>query len=95
MPVWIAEVCLAEPAITALAILGGDHHARPIPGRNPLAEYSARLALFFARSFSLSSDVVPEVKPYLTLLRGHRVEGCPPLLKRPCYCSVGKQFRPF
>jgi len=38
MPVRIAEVCLAEPAITPFAIFGGDNHARLIPGRNVLAE---------------------------------------------------------
>jgi hypothetical protein len=64
MPVRIAEVCLAEPATTAFAILGGNNHARLIPGGNPLAEYSARLTLFFAWSFRSSADVVPEVQPY-------------------------------
>src|SRR6266436_405922 len=52
MPVRIAEVCLAEPAITPFAILGGDNHARLIPGRNALAEYPARLTFFLPRSFS-------------------------------------------
>jgi hypothetical protein len=63
MPICIAEVCLAEPAITPFAILGGDNHARLIPGRNALAEYSARLTFFFAWSFS-SADVIPEVQRY-------------------------------
>jgi hypothetical protein len=63
MPVRIAEVCLAEPAITLFAILGGDNHARLIPGRNALAEYAARLTFFFAWSFS-SADVIPETQPY-------------------------------
>jgi hypothetical protein len=35
MPVRIAEVCLAEPAITPFAILGGDNHARLIQGETP------------------------------------------------------------
>jgi hypothetical protein len=61
MPVRIAEVCLAEPAITAFAILGGDNHARLIPGRNALAEYPARLAL--AGSFP-SAEMIPEAQPY-------------------------------
>jgi hypothetical protein len=34
MSVRIAEVCLAEPAITPFAILGGDNHARLVPGRS-------------------------------------------------------------
>jgi hypothetical protein len=63
MPVRIAEVALAEPAITPFAKLGGDNHARLIPGRNALAEYSARLIFFFAWSFSIS-DVIPEAQPY-------------------------------
>jgi len=63
MPVRIAEVCLAEPAITPFAILGGDNHARLIPGRNALAEYAARLTFFFAWRFS-SADVIPEAQPY-------------------------------
>jgi len=63
MPVRIAEVCLAEPAITPFTILDGDHHARLIPGRDALAEYPARLAFFFAWNFS-SADVIPEAQPY-------------------------------
>jgi hypothetical protein len=63
MPVRVAEVCLAEPAITPFAILRGDNHARLIPGRNALAEYAARLVFFFAWSFS-SADVIPETQPY-------------------------------
>src|SRR5438105_6492531 len=63
MPVRIAEVCLAEPAITPFAILGGDNHARLIPGRNALAEYPARLIFSFAWSFS-SADVIPDTQPY-------------------------------
>jgi hypothetical protein len=59
----MARVCRAEPAITPFAILGGDNHARLIPGRNALAEYPARLAFFLAWSFS-SGDVIPEVQPY-------------------------------
>src|SRR5271169_5002591 len=78
MPVRIAEVCLAEPAITPFAILGSDNHAWLIPGRNALAEHPARLTFFFAWSFS-SADVIPEAQ-LLTLLRGHGIEGCPPLL---------------
>jgi hypothetical protein len=62
MPVRIAEVHLAEPAITLFAILGGDNHARLIPGRNALAEYPARLTYFFAGSFSIA-DVLPEAQP--------------------------------
>src|SRR5712664_3450947 len=80
MPVRIAEVYLAKPAITPFAILGGDDHARLIPGRNALTEYSARLTFCFAWTFS-SADVIPEAQAsLLTLLRGHRIEGCPPLL---------------
>jgi hypothetical protein len=63
MPVRIAEVCLAKPAFTPFAILGGDNHARLIPGRNALAEYPARLIFFFAWSYS-SADVIPEAQPY-------------------------------
>ncbi len=63
MPVGIPEVCLAEPAITPFAILGGDNHARLIPGRNALAEYPARLIFSFAWSFS-SADVIPDTQPY-------------------------------
>src|SRR5712664_4836663 len=63
MPVRIAEVCLAEPAITPFAMLGGDNHARLIPRRNALAEYPARLSFFFAWSYS-SADVIPEAQPY-------------------------------
>ncbi len=63
MPVRIAEVALAEPAITPFAILGGDNHARLIPGRNALAEYPARLTFFFAWSFP-SADVIPGTQPY-------------------------------
>jgi hypothetical protein len=62
MPIRITEVFLAKPAITSFAILGGDNHARLIPGRNALAEYPARLAFFFAWSFS-SADVIPETQP--------------------------------
>ena len=63
MPVRIAEVCLAEPAITPFAILGGDNHARLAPGRNAQAEYPARLIFFFAWSFS-SADAIPKAQPY-------------------------------
>jgi len=62
MPVRIAEVCLAEPAITPFAILGGDNHARLIPRRNALAEYSARLTFSFGWNFS-NADVIPETQP--------------------------------
>jgi len=31
MPVRIPEVCLAEPAVTPFAILGGTNHAQSIP----------------------------------------------------------------
>src|SRR6516164_10774103 len=31
MPVRIPEVCLAEPAVTPFAVLGGMNHTRPIP----------------------------------------------------------------
>jgi hypothetical protein len=63
MPVRIAEVCLAEPAITPFAILGGDNHARLIPGRNALAEYAARLTFFFGWNFS-NADVILGAQPY-------------------------------
>ena len=43
VPVRIAEMRLAEPATTLLAVLGGRNHARFIPERNALAEYRARL----------------------------------------------------
>jgi hypothetical protein len=56
-------MCLAEPAITPFAILGGDNHARLIPGRNALAEYPARLTFFFAWSVS-SAGVIQEAQPY-------------------------------
>ena len=72
-------MCLAEPATTLLAVLGGRNHARLIPERNALAEYRARLTLFLAWRFS-GADVIAETQTLLTLLRGHRVEGCPPLL---------------
>jgi len=62
MPVLIAEVCLAEPAITPFTILGGDHHARFVRGRNTLAEYPARLTFFFGWNFSCA-DVIPETQP--------------------------------
>jgi hypothetical protein len=67
-------MCLAEPATTLLAVLGGRNHARLIPERNALAEYR-----FLAWRFS-SADVIAETQTLLTLLRGHHVEGCPPLL---------------
>ena len=70
---------LAEPATTLLAVLGGRNHARLIPERNALAEYRARLALFLPWRF-WSADVIVETQTLLTLLRGDRVEGCPPLL---------------
>jgi len=79
MPVRIAEVRLAEPAITPFAILAGDNHARLIPRRKSLAEYRARLTFFFAWSFS-SADVMPRGSTLLALLRGHCIEGCPALL---------------
>jgi len=63
MPVRIAEVRLAEPAITPFAILGGDNHARLVAGRNALAEYPARLTFVFAWSFS-GGDVIPVAQPY-------------------------------
>jgi hypothetical protein len=63
MPVRIAEMRLAEPAITPFAILGGDNQARLIPGRNALAEYPARRTFSFAWSFS-TADVIPEAQPY-------------------------------
>jgi len=71
-------VGLAEPTIAAFAILDGQHHARLIPGRNALAKYPARLTFFFAWRFS-GGDVIPGTQAVLTLLRGHGVEGCPPL----------------
>ena len=77
-------MCLAEPATTLLAVLGGRNHARLIPERNALAEYRARLTLFLAWSFS-SADVIAETQTLLTLLRGDRVEGCPPLLNVPAF----------
>jgi len=77
-------MCLAEPATTLLAVLGGRNHARFIPERNALAEYRARLTLFPAWSFS-SADVIAETQTLLTLLRGDRVEGCPPLLNVPAF----------
>ena len=77
-------MCLAEPATTLLAVLGGRNHARLIPERNALAEYRARLTLFLPRRFS-SADVIAETQTLLTLLRGDRVEGCPPLLNVPAF----------
>src|SRR5215831_8694097 len=49
MPVRIPEVCLAEPAVTPFAILGGTNHTRPITAhpRNAVAEYRAPLTFFF------------------------------------------------
>ena len=79
VPVRIAEMCLAEPATTLLAVLGGRNHARLIPERNALAEYRARLTFFLPWCF-WSADVIAETQTLLTLLRGDRVEGCPPLL---------------
>lgn len=64
MAIRIAEVCLAEPAIAELATLGSDNQPRLIPGRNPLAEYPARLILLFGSRFSSSADVIPKVQPY-------------------------------
>jgi len=80
-------MCLAEPATTLLAVLGGRNHARLIPERNALAEYRARLTLFLPRRFS-SADVIAETQTLLTLLRGDRVEGGPPLLNVPAF-AVG------
>ena len=77
VPVRIAKMCLAEPATTLLAVLSGRNHARLTPERNALAEYRARLT-FFLRFWS--ADVIAETQTLLTLLRGDRVEGCPPLL---------------
>ena len=71
-------MCLAEPATTLLAVLSGRNHARLIPERNALAEYRARLTFFLPWRF-WSADVI-ETQILLTLLRGDRVEGCPPLL---------------
>src|SRR5712664_642620 len=92
MPVRIAEVCLAEPAITPFAILGGDNHARLIPGRNALTEYPARLTFFFAWSFS-SADVIPEAQLTSSSSRSpHRK--LPTAALRPCFCSAGRQSCP-
>ena len=79
VPVRIAEMCLAEPASTLLAVLSGQNHARLIPERNTLAEYRAWLALFLARCFS-STDVIAETQTLLTLLRCRHLEGRPSLL---------------
>ena len=76
-------MCLAEPATTLLAVLGGRNHARLIPERNALAEYRARLTFFLPWRF-WSADVI-EAQTLLTLLRGDRVEGCPPLLNVPAF----------
>src|SRR5215831_6511347 len=84
VPVRIAKMRLAEPATTLLAVLGGRNHARLIPERNALAEYRARLTLFLAWRF-LSADVIAETQTLLTLLRGDRVKGCPPLLNVPAF----------
>ena len=84
VPVRIAKMCLAEPATTLLAVLDGRNHARLIPGRNALAEYRAQLTLFLAWRF-LSADVIAETQTLLTLLRGDRVKGCPPLLNVPAF----------
>src|SRR6266436_2039878 len=92
MPVRIAEVCLAKPAITPFAILGGDNHARLIPGRNALAEYPARLIFFLAWSFS-GADVIPEAQLTSSSSRSpHR--RLPTAALRPCYCSADRQSRP-
>src|SRR6266446_4145040 len=92
MPVWIAEGCLAEPAITPFAILGGDNHARLIPGGNALTEYPARLTFFLAWSFS-SADVIPEAQLTNSSSRSpHR--RLPSSALRPCSCSAGRRSRP-
>jgi len=39
MPFRIAEVCLAEPAITPCAILGGDNHRKPFNPRLPQKQF--------------------------------------------------------
>src|SRR6266446_4713021 len=92
MPVRIAEVCLAEPAITPFAILGGDNHARLVPGRNALAEYPARLIFFFACSFS-SADAIPESQLTNSSSRSLR-KRLPTAALHLCFCSVGRRFRP-
>ena len=92
MPVRIAEVCLAEPAITPFAILGGDNPARLIPRRNALAEYPARLSFFFAWSFS-SADVIPEAHLTNSSSRSpHR--RLPTAALRPCSYSADRRCRP-
>ena len=53
MPVRIPEVCLAEPAVTQFAILGGRNHARLIPERNAWAEYRGRLTFLFTHGDAL------------------------------------------
>ena len=63
---------------------GWPESCTAIPERNALAEYRARLTLFPAWSFS-SADVIAETQTLLTLLRGDRVEGCPPLLNVPAF----------
>src|SRR5437879_8259951 len=92
MPVGIPEVCLAEPAITPFAILGGDNHARLIPGRNALAEYPARITLFFAWSFSCA-DVIPEAQLSHSSSRSpHRKT--PTAAPRPGFSSTDTHSRP-
>src|SRR5260370_40756047 len=94
MPVRIAEVCLAETAITPFAMLGGDNHVRLIPRRNALAEYPARLSFFFAWSFS-SADVIPEAHLTNSSSRSpHR--RLPTAALRPCcYSTDGQTMPPF
>src|SRR5712664_3536373 len=90
MPVRIAEVCLAEPAITPFAILGGDNHARLIPGRNALAEYPARLTFFLAWSFSRADVMIPEAQLTSSSSRSpHR--RLPTAALRPCSYSADRR----
>jgi len=55
------------------------HPREKRPGR-----YRARLTFFLPWRF-WSADVIAETQTLLTLLRGDRVEGCPPLLNVPAF----------
>jgi len=64
LPVWPAEMYLAEPAIAPFenALWPESCTAHPMK-KTPWQNYDARLTFFFAWSFS-SAAVIPETQPY-------------------------------